>query len=335
MARAVGEGDREPSGSLRWCRVVRPPLRRSGLGSRGSSVVKPSFTRSGAEEGAPGRRLSFGFRGPGFGRQVAGQGPAPVRPDGHRHRVARARRGRASASCALPGGRGRSVPVGDAHLLVTCRPRQRMVGRKARGRSHRPGAGARSLRPVGRAPTAHPAGRHHRAPPSIPSQPSPAPEDEQSAGVPKVVAAPSPAYLALAELGRRAPRLALSAADCAALEPFAAAWFARGVSADYLTRRSPPGFPGGSDHLSVWYAAAPPTRCHPGSPRHPRRPRVCPALPCAVSWSNAADPARQALFRTASAAPATPGTGSRSCPTRRPRSKRNAMSPPWSRVSVT
>lgn len=172
-------------------------------------------------------------------------------------------------------------------------------------------------------------------PPSIPSQPSPAPEGEQSAGVPKVVAAPSPAYLALAELGRREPRLALSAADRAALEPFAAAWFARGVSADYLTRRSPPGFPSGSDHLSVWYAAAPPTRCHPGSPRHPHRPRVCPALPCAVSWSNAADPARQALFRTASAAPATPGTGSRSCPTRRPRSKRNAMSPPWSRISVT
>ncbi|MEV0020986.1 MarR family transcriptional regulator [Streptomyces atroolivaceus] len=81
-------------------------------------------------------------------------------------------------------------------------------------------------------------------PPSIPSQPSPAPEDEQSAGVPKVVAAPSPAYLALAELGRRAPRLALSAADRAALEPFAAAWFARGVSADYLTSALTAGLPG-------------------------------------------------------------------------------------------
>ncbi|MGW1812645.1 MarR family transcriptional regulator [Streptomyces sp. NPDC002125] len=55
--------------------------------------------------------------------------------------------------------------------------------------------------------------------------------------------APSPAYLTLAELGRREPRLALSAADCAALEPLAAAWFARGVSADYLTSALTAGLP--------------------------------------------------------------------------------------------
>ncbi|WP_405390492.1 MarR family transcriptional regulator [Streptomyces sp. NBC_01102] len=55
--------------------------------------------------------------------------------------------------------------------------------------------------------------------------------------------APSPAYLTLAQLGRSEPRLALSAADCAALEPLAAAWFARGVSVEYLTSALTAGLP--------------------------------------------------------------------------------------------
>ncbi|MFC8229959.1 MarR family transcriptional regulator [Streptomyces sp. NPDC057287] len=53
----------------------------------------------------------------------------------------------------------------------------------------------------------------------------------------------SPAYLALARLGRVEPRLALSAADCAALETLAATWFARGVDADYFTRALTSGLP--------------------------------------------------------------------------------------------
>ncbi|WP_327435661.1 MarR family transcriptional regulator [Streptomyces sp. NBC_01201] len=69
------------------------------------------------------------------------------------------------------------------------------------------------------------------------------PQDEPRAGAPTAVAAPSPAYLVLAELGRCEPRLALSAADCAALEPLAAAWFANGVSADYLTSALTAGLP--------------------------------------------------------------------------------------------
>ncbi|MFF5050156.1 MarR family transcriptional regulator [[Kitasatospora] papulosa] len=69
------------------------------------------------------------------------------------------------------------------------------------------------------------------------------PRDESDAAGPTAVAAPSPACLVLAELGRREPRLALSAADCAALEPLAAAWFARGVSADYLTSALTAGLP--------------------------------------------------------------------------------------------
>ncbi|PWS49247.1 MarR family transcriptional regulator [Streptomyces sp. FT05W] len=69
------------------------------------------------------------------------------------------------------------------------------------------------------------------------------PRDEPNAAGPTVVAAPSPVCLVLAELGRREPRLALSAADCDALEPLAAAWFARGVSADYLTSALTAGLP--------------------------------------------------------------------------------------------
>ncbi|WP_408994305.1 MarR family transcriptional regulator [Streptomyces sp. 1268] len=53
----------------------------------------------------------------------------------------------------------------------------------------------------------------------------------------------SPAYLALAELGRKDIRLALSADDCAALEPQAAAWFDRGVDADYLIAALTAGLP--------------------------------------------------------------------------------------------
>ncbi|SED33475.1 hypothetical protein SAMN05216483_3622 [Streptomyces sp. 2131.1] len=54
---------------------------------------------------------------------------------------------------------------------------------------------------------------------------------------------PSPAYLALAGLGRTDARLALSAADCAVLEQLAGQWFARGVDADYLTRALIAGLP--------------------------------------------------------------------------------------------
>ncbi|MEU0146223.1 MarR family transcriptional regulator [Streptomyces sp. NPDC006288] len=54
---------------------------------------------------------------------------------------------------------------------------------------------------------------------------------------------PSPAYLALARLGRIEPRLALSAADCTVLEELAAAWLGRGVNTDYLTRALVSGLP--------------------------------------------------------------------------------------------
>ncbi|MFD7124540.1 MULTISPECIES: MarR family transcriptional regulator [Streptomyces] len=53
----------------------------------------------------------------------------------------------------------------------------------------------------------------------------------------------SPAYLALARLGRTDQRLGLSADDCAMLEAQAAEWFARGVDADYLTAALTAGLP--------------------------------------------------------------------------------------------
>ncbi|MFH9197257.1 MarR family transcriptional regulator [Streptomyces anulatus] len=53
----------------------------------------------------------------------------------------------------------------------------------------------------------------------------------------------SPAYLALARLGRTDQRLGLSADDCAALEAQAAEWLARGVDADYLTAALTAGLP--------------------------------------------------------------------------------------------
>lgn len=84
-----------------------------------------------------------------------------------------------------------------------------------------PAATAEAPAPV---PAASPA-------PAAPPQRSPAPAE------------PSPAYLALARLGRTDSRLALSAADCAVLEALAAEWFARGVDAGYLTRALTAGLP--------------------------------------------------------------------------------------------
>ncbi|MFJ8858197.1 MarR family transcriptional regulator [Streptomyces sp. NPDC102451] len=77
--------------------------------------------------------------------------------------------------------------------------------------------------------------------PEVPQAPPQAPP--QAAPQPAPDGAPSPAYLALAQLGRADARLALSAADCTALEEAAAAWLARGVTADYLTQALTAGLP--------------------------------------------------------------------------------------------
>ncbi|OCC09350.1 hypothetical protein A3Q37_04704 [Streptomyces sp. PTY087I2] len=104
---------------------------------------------------------------------------------------------------------------------------------------------AKDTRPVepaaAQAPCPDQAPRPVAAPPSAPAgfgpvQPSnvPAPEPGNRH---------SPAYLALAQLARKDIRVALSAADCTALEPLATAWLDRGVSTDYLIHTLTAGLP--------------------------------------------------------------------------------------------
>ena len=95
-----------------------------------------------------------------------------------------------------------------------------------------------------------PAVPQHPAAPAVPQQrtqepePAPAPEAAPQDAPADV---PSPAYLALARLGHADARLALSAADCAALEEAATAWLARGVDAEYLVRALTAGLPAAVD----------------------------------------------------------------------------------------
>ncbi|MEU3575653.1 MarR family transcriptional regulator [Streptomyces globisporus] len=77
-------------------------------------------------------------------------------------------------------------------------------------------------------------------PTAVPPQRTPpqAPDAE-----PTQTTAPSPAYLALAQLGRNDHRLGLSADDCTTLEPLATQWLDRGVTTDYLTSTLTAGLP--------------------------------------------------------------------------------------------
>ncbi|WP_406384095.1 MarR family transcriptional regulator [Streptomyces sp. NBC_01618] len=97
-----------------------------------------------------------------------------------------------------------------------------------------PQAGAESQAP---APVT-PAG-----PAAQPTSPGPVPAVPQQRTPEPTPGHPSPAYLALAQLGRIEPRLALSAADCTVLESLAAQWFTRGVDTDYLTHALTSGLP--------------------------------------------------------------------------------------------
>ncbi|WP_254875203.1 MULTISPECIES: MarR family transcriptional regulator [unclassified Streptomyces] len=85
-----------------------------------------------------------------------------------------------------------------------------------------------------------------RTPPQAPdTEPAPPTQDTTPAGHTRATGhtTPSPAYLALARLGRDDHRLALSAHDCTALEPLAAQWLDRGVTTDYLTSALTAGLP--------------------------------------------------------------------------------------------
>ncbi|GGY34764.1 MarR family transcriptional regulator [Streptomyces anulatus] len=79
-------------------------------------------------------------------------------------------------------------------------------------------------------------------PTAVPQQRTPARAPDTEPATPHAPGT-SPAYLALARLGRDDHRLTLSADDCATLEPQAAQWLARGVSVDYLTSALTAGLP--------------------------------------------------------------------------------------------
>jgi hypothetical protein len=78
------------------------------------------------------------------------------------------------------------------------------------------------------------------AEPSPDSNPQPNPPRPAPAQQPQNLSA---AYDALARLGRTEPRLALSAADCTALQGMAADWLARGATSAYLLRTLTAGLP--------------------------------------------------------------------------------------------
>ncbi|MGW0335703.1 hypothetical protein ACWD0J_28210 [Streptomyces sp. NPDC003011] len=75
--------------------------------------------------------------------------------------------------------------------------------------------------------------------PQAPQAPQAAPPQPEGHDVRQ----PSAAYLALARIGLQEARLALSSADCAALEELAATWLARGVTPDHLIRVLVAGLP--------------------------------------------------------------------------------------------
>ncbi|MFD4745302.1 MarR family transcriptional regulator [Streptomyces rubiginosohelvolus] len=80
-------------------------------------------------------------------------------------------------------------------------------------------------------------------PTAVPPQRTPPQAPDAEPTQPAQPTGPSPAYLALARLGRDDHRLTLSAHDCTTLEPLAAQWLDRGVTTDYLTNALTAGLP--------------------------------------------------------------------------------------------
>ncbi|MFG2766599.1 MarR family transcriptional regulator [Streptomyces rubiginosohelvolus] len=135
--------------------------------------------------------------------------------------------------------------------------------------------------PPAPAPVAVP---QQRTAPEPTPDPAPAPEEPAPATTPTAPptvpttppAVLSPAYLALAELGRKDIRLALSADDCASLEPQAAEWLARGVTTDYLIAALTAGLPAQVD-------------CPPRFVRRRLTDKIPPQLPTTPSPSPSVD----------------------------------------------
>ncbi|MEV7184035.1 hypothetical protein [Kitasatospora sp. NPDC093102] len=96
----------------------------------------------------------------------------------------------------------------------------------------------------------------------------------------------SAAYAALAGLGLTDPRLALSAADCAALEPLAAEWLARGTSPALFTAALTAGLPPDGVHSPAAFTRRrlldkmPPERPLPQPQPRPQPARIIECTDC-------------------------------------------------------
>ncbi|MFD4015828.1 MarR family transcriptional regulator [Streptomyces sindenensis] len=147
----------------------------------------------------------------------------------------------------------------------------------------------RSPTPAAAAPRAPSAPAEPPAPAAVPQQrtapdpaPGTAPETAPAAPAPAPATAPSAAYLALAELGRKDIRLALSADDCAALEALAAEWLARGVDADYLTAALTAGLPAQVDCPPRFVRRRLTDKIPPRLPTRPTTPNASPGTSTAA-----------------------------------------------------
>ncbi|MFD8581642.1 MarR family transcriptional regulator [Streptomyces californicus] len=135
------------------------------------------------------------------------------------------------------------TPCAEPELGCTTAPRQRTSTPDSPQSQHEhaePPEQSRKLTPS--TPHQHP-GHPSPARADTPAAPPATPGEIPAALRATAEPGPSDAYLALARLGRNDHRLALSAADCATLEPLATAWLARGVSLDYLTTALTAGLP--------------------------------------------------------------------------------------------
>ncbi|MFJ6489066.1 MarR family transcriptional regulator [Streptomyces californicus] len=135
------------------------------------------------------------------------------------------------------------TPFTETELGCTTAPRQRAAAPDSPQSQHEHAELPEQIRKLTPStPHQHPG---HASPARADTPPAPPATPGEIPAALRATAEPGPsdAYLALARLGRNDHRLALSAADCATLEPLATAWLARGVSVDYLTSALTAGLP--------------------------------------------------------------------------------------------
>ncbi|MEU3407249.1 hypothetical protein ABZ766_25360 [Streptomyces sp. NPDC006670] len=178
--------------------------------------------------------------------------------------------------CALRTALNRLATAGHLH-----RVRQRLPGEATRwvtrtyfSRTARDGAWwARFTRRDSPAPT---------APPPLPQTPPPPPQAPPAPADPDPGSRPDPgpaAYGVLASLGRVAPALALSKADCTALAPLLVPWLDRGITPDRIRLALTAGLPPVVHHpaallrkrLEAKLPAAPPDPAPAAAPAPPVR----------------------------------------------------------------